>query len=90
MEGMLGGVGHLDYNCVSSVIYTHPMSWIPPPSVPPSLAPPSLLPSLPPYQEVAWVEENLKNLKEEGVEYKTGKFPFTVNSRAKTNGEGVR
>jgi len=39
---------------------------------------------------VAWVEENLKNLKEEGVEYKTGKFPFTVNSRAKTNGEGVR
>ena len=26
VEGMLGGKGHLDYNCVPSVIYTHPVS----------------------------------------------------------------
>ena len=27
VEGMVGGQGHLDYNCVPSVIYTHPVSW---------------------------------------------------------------
>lgn len=27
-------------------------------------------------------------LKEEGVEYRIGKFPFSANSRAKTNGKG--
>ena len=26
VEGILGGAGHLDYNCVPSVIYTHPVS----------------------------------------------------------------
>ena len=26
VEGMLGGKGHIDYNCVPSVIYTHPVS----------------------------------------------------------------
>ena len=26
VEGMLGGKGHLDYNNVPSVIYTHPVS----------------------------------------------------------------
>lgn len=25
VENMLGGAGHLDYNCVPSVIYTHPV-----------------------------------------------------------------
>ena len=28
-------------------------------------------------------------LKEEGVEYNIGKFPFAANSRAKTNGEDI-
>ena len=28
-------------------------------------------------------------LKEEGVEYNIGKFPFSANSRAKTNGMGL-
>ena len=28
MEGMLGGKGHLDYNNVPSVIYTHPVSGV--------------------------------------------------------------
>ena len=25
VEGMLGGKGHIDYNCVPSVVYTHPV-----------------------------------------------------------------
>ena len=24
-ESLVGGVGHLDYNCVPSVVYTHPV-----------------------------------------------------------------
>ncbi|SHO76210.1 Dihydrolipoamide dehydrogenase [Malassezia sympodialis ATCC 42132] len=39
------------------------------------------------YPEVAWVGKNEEQLKEEGVEYKIGKFPFMANSRAKTNDE---
>merc|ERR1712150_32031 len=52
---------HLDYNCVPSVVYTHP--------------------------EVAWVGRTEEQLKSEGVEYKTGKFVFGANSRAKANQE---
>ncbi|KAK3100382.1 hypothetical protein FSP39_019069 [Pinctada imbricata] len=59
VEGIMGGAVHLDYNCVPSVIYTHP--------------------------EVAWVGKNEEELKEEGVEYKVGKFPLIANSRAKCN-----
>ena len=30
VEGMVGRAGHLDYNCVPSVVYTHPVSeWLP-------------------------------------------------------------
>ena len=58
-EGMAGGTVHIDYNCVPSVIYTHP--------------------------EVAWVGKSEEQLKEVGIEYKVGKFPFAANSRAKTN-----
>ncbi|KAJ8392265.1 hypothetical protein AAFF_G00078330 [Aldrovandia affinis] len=61
VEGMAGGAVHIDYNCVPSVIYTHP--------------------------EVAWVGKNEEQLKEEGVPYKIGKFPFAANSRAKTNAD---
>lgn len=29
MEGMCGGAVHIDYNCVPSVIYTHPeVAWV--------------------------------------------------------------
>lgn len=59
VEGMAGGHPHIDYNCVPSVIYTHP--------------------------EVAWVGKTEEQLKEEGVEYVVGKFPFAANSRAKCN-----
>ncbi|KAG8923406.1 dihydrolipoamide dehydrogenase precursor [Tulasnella sp. 419] len=53
------GHGHVNYDAIPSVVYTHP--------------------------EVAWVGKNEQELKAAGVEYKVGKFPFTANSRAKTN-----
>ncbi|GBE85806.1 hypothetical protein BKA93DRAFT_787135 [Sparassis latifolia] len=37
------------------------------------------------YPEVSWVGKTEQELKAAGVEYKVGKFPFTANSRAKTN-----
>lgn len=61
VEGINGGPVHIDYNCVPSVIYTHP--------------------------EVGWVGRSEEDLKNEGVDYKVGKFPFLANSRAKTNNE---
>jgi dihydrolipoamide dehydrogenase len=33
--------------------------------------------------EVAWVGKTEEELKEAGIDYKTGKFPFTANGRAK-------
>ena len=35
--------------------------------------------------EVAWVGKTEEQLKEEGADYKVGKFPFQANSRARTN-----
>ncbi|EDV97851.1 dihydrolipoyl dehydrogenase, mitochondrial [Drosophila grimshawi] len=61
IEGINGGHVHIDYNCVPSVVYTHP--------------------------EVAWVGKTEEVLKQEGVAYKMGKFPFLANSRAKTNND---
>ncbi|CAI5755881.1 unnamed protein product [Candida verbasci] len=37
------------------------------------------------HPEVAWVGLNEEQLKEKGIKYKIGKFPFIANSRAKTN-----
>ncbi|SCV99959.1 LAFE_0B06304g1_1 [Lachancea fermentati] len=37
------------------------------------------------HPEVAWVGKTEEQLKEAGVAYKVGKFPFVANSRAKTN-----
>ena len=37
--------------------------------------------------EIAWVGKTEEQLKEEGRAYKTGKFPFKANSRARTNHE---
>ena len=39
------------------------------------------------YPEVACVGKTEEQLKEAGIEYKVGKFPFAANSRAKTNHE---
>jgi len=61
VEGIAGGAVHIDYNCIPSVIYTHP--------------------------EVAWVGKSEEQLKQEGIAYKVGKFPFIANSRAKTNAD---
>ena len=37
--------------------------------------------------EIAWVGKTEEELKAEGIAYKAGKFPFSANSRAKTNHE---
>ncbi|KAG0647065.1 Dihydrolipoamide dehydrogenase [Hyphodiscus hymeniophilus] len=37
------------------------------------------------HPEVAWVGQNEQEVKASGVKYKVGNFPFTANSRAKTN-----
>ncbi|EHL02489.1 FAD/NAD(P)-binding protein [Glarea lozoyensis ATCC 20868] len=37
------------------------------------------------HPEVAWVGQNEQEVKESGVKYKVGTFPFSANSRAKTN-----
>ena len=37
------------------------------------------------HPEVAWVGQTEADLKAAGTKYKTGKFPFIANSRAKTN-----
>ena len=59
IEYITKGFGHVNYNAIPSVMYTHP--------------------------EVAWVGQNEAELKEQGVKYKVGTFPFSANSRAKTN-----
>ena len=37
--------------------------------------------------EIAWVGKTEEQLKDAGIEYKKGKFPFQANSRARTNHE---
>jgi dihydrolipoamide dehydrogenase len=39
--------------------------------------------------EIAWVGKTEEQLKEAGIEYKKGKFPFQANSRARTNHETI-
>ncbi|GAB7360896.1 hypothetical protein MBLNU230_g0882t1 [Neophaeotheca triangularis] len=59
IEFITKNYGHVNYNAIPSVMYTHP--------------------------EVAWVGQNEAELKEAGVKFKKGTFPFSANSRAKTN-----
>lgn len=59
IEYITKGYGHVNYNAIPSVMYSHP--------------------------EVAWVGQNEQDLKKDGVKYKVGTFPFSANSRAKTN-----
>lgn len=56
-EIMAGQAGHVDYDLVPSVVYTHP--------------------------EVAMIGKTEEQLKEAGIEYNKGKFPFMANSRAR-------
>lgn len=60
-ETIAGKAGHVNYDVIPSVVYTHP--------------------------EVASVGKTEEELKVAGVAYKTGKFPFTANARAKTIAE---
>ncbi len=57
VEGFVTGYGHVNYNAIPGVVYTHP--------------------------EIASVGKTEEELKEAGVEYKVGKFPFMANGRAK-------
>lgn len=61
VEIMAGQAGHVDYNLMPSVVYTHP--------------------------EVAMIGKTEEQLKEMGIAYNKGKFPFMANSRARSVGE---
>ncbi len=61
VEIMAGQTGHIDYDAIPGIVYTHP--------------------------EVANVGKTEEQLKEAGIEYNAGKFPFTANSRARCNGD---
>jgi len=58
IEHMAGLGGHVNYDAIPGVIYTHP--------------------------ELATVGKTEQELKEEGIEYNKGVFPFMANSRART------
>ncbi|MBL9010562.1 MAG: dihydrolipoyl dehydrogenase, partial [Alphaproteobacteria bacterium] len=60
-ELIAGKAGHVNYDVIPSVVYTHP--------------------------EVAAVGRTEDELKAAGIAYKTGKFPFSANARAKTVAE---
>ena len=59
VEYITKGYGHVNYNAIPAVMYTHP--------------------------EVAWVGQNEADAKSAGMNFKVGTFPFSANSRAKTN-----
>jgi dihydrolipoamide dehydrogenase len=61
VEIMAGQAGHVNYDLVPSVVYTHP--------------------------EVAAVGKTEEQLKEAGIAYNVGKFPFLANSRARANSD---
>ncbi len=57
VERMNGIAGHVNYDAIPDVVYTHP--------------------------EIASVGKTEAQLKEAGIEYKTGKFPYKANGRAR-------
>jgi dihydrolipoamide dehydrogenase len=61
VEHMAKGFGHVDYQAIPSVVYTHP--------------------------EVAGVGYTEEELKEKGISYKVGKFPYTASGRARAMGD---
>jgi dihydrolipoamide dehydrogenase len=60
-EIIAGQTGHIDYDAIPGVVYTHP--------------------------EAAAVGKTEAELKNAGIEYRVGKFPFMANSRGRTSGE---
>lgn len=61
VENLAGFAGHVNYDVIPGVIYTHP--------------------------EVATVGQTEEQLKESGIAYNKGIFPFSANSRARTTGD---
>ena len=61
VERMAGVAGHVNYDAIPYVTYTHP--------------------------EIAGVGKSEDQLKEEGLSYNKGTFPFSANGRAKSIGE---
>ncbi len=60
-EMLAGQSGHINYDAIPSVVYTHP--------------------------EVAQVGKTEEQLKEAGIAYKAGKFPYMANGRARSMNE---
>jgi len=60
-ELIAGQYGHVNYDVMPNVIYTHP--------------------------EIAWVGKTEQELKDEGVDYQAGSFPFVASGRAKARGD---
>jgi dihydrolipoamide dehydrogenase len=58
VEGVALGYGHVHYNAIPAVVYTHP--------------------------EIASVGRTEQELREAGIEYRKGTFPFAANGRART------
>ena len=61
VENMAGLHGHVNYDAIPSIIYTHP--------------------------EVASLGKSQAELDDAGIPYKSGKFPFMANGRAKALGQ---
>ena len=61
VEHIVTGYGHVNYDAIPGVIYTHP--------------------------EIADVGRTEEQLKEDGVPYKKGSFPFLANGRARAMGD---
>ncbi len=59
-EMLAGQSGHIDYDCIPSVVYTCP--------------------------EISSVGKTEEQLKEAGIKYSVGKFPFMANGRARAMG----
>jgi len=60
-EIIAGHHGHVNYDVMPNVIYTHP--------------------------EIAWVGKTEEEVKEEGIDFTTGVFPFAASGRAKAKGD---
>lgn len=61
VEMIATGHGHMDYNTIPGIVYTHP--------------------------EIASVGKSEEQLREEGIDYKKGAFPFMANGRARANND---
>lgn len=59
-EHIAGGYGHVNYDCIPGIVYTHP--------------------------EIATVGKTEEQLKDAGIAYRKGMFPFMANARAKALG----